>query len=45
MPLTQQQAFDPGSVVLGRLGPDAVALGAATLVMEPFFGGAMLRVA
>ncbi|MBB6548766.1 ROK family transcriptional regulator [Nonomuraea rubra] len=37
---TQAQPFQPESVVLGRLGPDAVALGAATLVIEPFFGDA-----
>ncbi|MEV0621122.1 ROK family protein [Nonomuraea sp. NPDC050404] len=37
---TQAQPFNPESVVLGRLGPDAVALGAATLVIEPFFGDA-----
>ncbi|MFC4111376.1 ROK family transcriptional regulator [Nonomuraea zeae] len=37
---TQAQPFRPGTVVLGRLGPDAVALGAATLVLEPFFGNA-----
>ncbi|MFD0472745.1 ROK family protein [Nonomuraea thailandensis] len=39
---TQAQPFQPDSVVLGRLGPDAVALGAATLVIEPFFGDAAL---
>ncbi|MEW9554265.1 ROK family protein [Nonomuraea sp. NPDC050783] len=39
---TQAQPFQPESVVLGRLGPDAVALGAATLVLEPFFRGAAL---
>ncbi|MCF6471156.1 ROK family protein [Nonomuraea sp. MG754425] len=37
---TLAQPFQPESVVLGRLGPDAVALGAATLVVEPFFGDA-----
>ncbi|MEU8360510.1 ROK family protein [Nonomuraea sp. NPDC048882] len=37
---TQAQPFQPETVVLGRLGPDAVALGAATLVVEPFLGGA-----
>jgi predicted NBD/HSP70 family sugar kinase len=40
---TQAQPFRPGTVVLGRLGPDAVALGAATLVLEPFFGNAAFR--
>ncbi|MBF8190062.1 ROK family protein [Nonomuraea sp. K274] len=34
---TQAQPFRPDTIVLGRLGPDAVALGAATLVLEPFF--------
>ncbi|NUT11185.1 MAG: ROK family protein, partial [Nonomuraea sp.] len=37
---TQAQPFDPEIVVLGSLGPEAVALGAATLVLEPFFRGA-----
>ncbi|MEV0160935.1 putative NBD/HSP70 family sugar kinase [Nonomuraea fuscirosea] len=37
---TQAQPFQPETVVLGRLGPDAVALGAATLVVEPFLSGA-----
>ncbi|MEU0565337.1 ROK family protein [Nonomuraea sp. NPDC005983] len=40
---TLAQPFRPDSVVLGRLGPDAVALGAATLVIEAFFGDAALR--
>ncbi|WP_431915087.1 ROK family protein [Nonomuraea jabiensis] len=40
---TQAQPFQPETVVLGRLGPDAVALGAATLVLEPFFQGAAFR--
>ncbi|MFG1708912.1 ROK family protein [Nonomuraea sp. M3C6] len=40
---TQAQPFQPETVVLGRLGPDAVALGAATLVIEPFFGGVAFR--
>ncbi|MCK2216750.1 ROK family protein [Actinomadura sp. ATCC 31491] len=39
---TQLQPFQPETVVLGRLGPDAVALGAATLVLEPFFREAAL---
>ncbi|WP_214111041.1 ROK family protein [Acrocarpospora catenulata] len=30
------QPFSTASIVLGRLGPDAVALGAATLVIEEF---------
>lgn len=37
---TQAQPFQPETIVLGRLGPDAVALGAATLVIEPFLTGA-----
>ncbi|MGW0805801.1 ROK family protein [Nonomuraea sp. NPDC002799] len=40
---TQAQPFQPETVVLGRLGPDAVALGAATLVIEPFFRDAAFR--
>lgn len=30
------QPYETASIVLGRLGPDAVALGAATLVVEEF---------
>ncbi|GGK45430.1 sugar kinase [Planomonospora parontospora subsp. parontospora] len=33
------QPYETASIVLGRLGPDAVALGAATLVMEEFLLG------
>ncbi|MFC4585224.1 ROK family protein [Sphaerisporangium corydalis] len=33
------QPFETASIVLGRLGPDAVALGAATLVVEEFLLG------
>jgi predicted NBD/HSP70 family sugar kinase len=40
---TLAQPFQPGMIVLGRLGPDAVALGAATLVMEAFFKDAAFR--
>ena len=40
---TQAQPFQPETIVLGRLGPDAVALGAATLVIEPFFGNAAFQ--
>jgi predicted NBD/HSP70 family sugar kinase len=40
---TLAQPFQPGMIVLGRLGPDAVALGAATLVIEAFFKDAAFR--
>ena len=33
------QPFETASIVLGRLGPDAVALGAATLVVDEFLMG------
>jgi predicted NBD/HSP70 family sugar kinase len=33
---TQAQPFQPDMIVLGSIGPEAVALGAATLVVEPF---------
>ncbi|GAA3801251.1 ROK family transcriptional regulator [Sphaerisporangium flaviroseum] len=33
------QPYETASIVLGRLGPDAVALGAATLVVEEFLLG------
>ncbi|WP_405147396.1 ROK family protein [Sphaerisporangium sp. NBC_01403] len=33
------QPFETASIVLGRLGPDAVALGAATLVVDEFLLG------
>ena len=35
-----KHAFNETSIELGRLGPEAVALGAATLPVERFLGGA-----
>ncbi|MEU4229944.1 ROK family protein [Nonomuraea sp. NPDC026600] len=40
---TLAQPFSGDSIVLGRLGADAVALGAATLVIEAFFREAAFR--
>jgi hypothetical protein len=34
-----KHAFNETSIELGRLGPDAVALGAATLPIERFLNG------
>ncbi|MEU7743560.1 ROK family protein [Nonomuraea sp. NPDC049158] len=40
---TLAQPFQSDTIVLGRLGADAVALGAATLVIEAFFREAAFR--
>jgi predicted NBD/HSP70 family sugar kinase len=37
------QPYETASIVLGKLGPDAVALGAATLVVKEFLLGTILR--
>ena len=38
----RRHLFAETSIELGRLGPDAVALGAATLPIEAFLGGSVL---